>query len=305
MDAFTLERRGIWPRIDSPAALRLARGMALTWLTALVACALLVAIRRWEGALLVPFAPGLLASAGAALALATAAARRALLAGGIASRAQRQAMTFGPSAVLLLAGGALSVGGSEPLGLAALWTAAALEEVLSLRPLFLPGTPTRVASPAVRPHSGQRQRALVDLPPGQPQDEPLPDADSLRLSSAAECAAEPAALEMTTGAEPLEPEMSQQFVRRQNAAGGETIEGLLRVRVARGQRHATAHVAICPPLERVGECYAEPCDGPPASVKVAQVLCYGVRFEIKLDEPPDEPASVVVEFAIHAPAEAA
>ncbi len=93
--------------------------------------------------------------------------------------------------------------------------------------------------------------------------------------------------------------MSQQFVRRQNAAGGETIEGLLRVRVARGQRHATAHVAICPPLERVGECYAEPCDGPPASVKVAQVLCYGVRFEIKLDEPPDEPASVVVEFAIH------
>ncbi len=47
------------------------------------------------------------------------------------------------------------------------------------------------------------------------------------------------------------------------------------------------------------QCYAEQMDGPPARLKVAQVLAYGVRFEIKLEEPAEEPTSVVIEFSIH------
>jgi hypothetical protein len=39
-------------------------------------------------------------------------------------------------------------------------------------------------------------------------------------------------------------------------------------------------------------------DGPPAQIKVAQVLPQGVRFEIKLDEPGTEASDVLVEFSI-------
>jgi hypothetical protein len=64
------------------------------------------------------------------------------------------------------------------------------------------------------------------------------------------------------------------------------------------QRHGTAHVAICPPLARTPLCDAEPSDGPPAQVHVAQVLPYGVRIEIKLDQPAEEACRVTVELSI-------
>ncbi len=208
-------------------------------------------------------------------------------------------MVFAPSAVLLLAGVALSLAGSEPLGLAALWTLAALEEVSSLRPLFLRHPAELVRSP----EGDTLQPEPVELPAAELQRGPFRGASVGHSPPEAKVADEP--LHPSLDDEPLEPTIVQQFVRRQGVDGGETIEGLLRAHVARGQRHATAHVAICPPLGRVGECFAEACDGPPSSVKVAQLLAHGVRFEIKLDEPAAEADSVVVEFAIHSAAEPA
>jgi hypothetical protein len=93
-------------------------------------------------------------------------------------------------------------------------------------------------------------------------------------------------------------EVSQRMSRRRESEGGETISGWLAAEIAAGARLATAHIAICPPLAAACECVAEPMDGPPAQVKVAQVLPHGVRFEIKLDEPAAEPARVVIEFSI-------
>ena len=95
----------------------------------------------------------------------------------------------------------------------------------------------------------------------------------------------------------------QSMVRRREESGAEVIEGFVRAELSPGERHATAHVAICPPFASVPVCYAEPCDGPPAQVKVGQVLPYGARFEIKLDEPAEEPTAVVVEFSIQERAE--
>ncbi len=95
----------------------------------------------------------------------------------------------------------------------------------------------------------------------------------------------------------LDESVSQQLTRRREA-DGQVIEGWTRVELLTGERHAAAHVAICPPLPCVPQCFAEQMDGPPARLKIAQVLAYGVRFEIKLDEPAAEPTSAVIEFSL-------
>jgi hypothetical protein len=89
-----------------------------------------------------------------------------------------------------------------------------------------------------------------------------------------------------------------QQVRRRDAVSGEVVEGWVRVDFAAGQRHAASHVAICPPMERNPACYAEVADGPDAGVKVTQAMSYGVRIEVKLAEPAEEAASVIVEYSI-------
>jgi hypothetical protein len=94
------------------------------------------------------------------------------------------------------------------------------------------------------------------------------------------------------------PEQISQHVVRKRDDDGEVIEGWLRVDFAARQRHATAHLAICPPLGHTPRCYAEPSSGPDAELKVAQVLPYGVRFEVKLDAVPSDATNVVIDFAI-------
>lgn len=92
-------------------------------------------------------------------------------------------------------------------------------------------------------------------------------------------------------------DISQQITRRREAAG-EVIEGWLRAPVAAGQRHATAHIAICPPLEGIAEGFAEQCDGPSANVRVGLLLPQGVRFDVKLDQPAEHDAAVTIEFTV-------
>jgi hypothetical protein len=91
--------------------------------------------------------------------------------------------------------------------------------------------------------------------------------------------------------------VSQQIVRR-GPAGEEILEGFTRVHFTTGERVAAAHLSICPPLSRVPACYAEPSDGPDAQVRVTHVYSHGVRLEVKLDHPAEEPTSVLVEFSI-------
>ena len=201
------------------------------------------------------------------LAVATAVVRRVLVHGAATFRAERIAYLV-PSVVLLATVGAVSLGsgslgGGSLVGVAALWCFAVLEEVFGLRPLFMRrGTAIVANGPA----------SLVAAPPvarGLEQAATL--AVDERSRPAVESGDEAAAFDLPIDGEPLDAAISQQVVRRQRADGGEAIEGLLRVGVASGQRYATAHVAICPPLAAVGECFAEPGDGPAASVKVGAI----------------------------------
>ena len=53
---------------------------------------------------------------------------------------------------------------------------------------------------------------------------------------------------------------------------------------------------ICPKAPGYEKSF-EQIDGPPASIKAAQVESFGARLEVRLDAAHDEPADVVLEFA--------
>ena len=107
-----------------------------------------------------------------------------------------------------------------------------------------------------------------------------------------------------TGLDDAEPLRSlpsavvQQLIRRREPGAAESLRGSLRTDFVVGQRTASAHVAICPPFVRPPHCQAAVAAGPPAEVRVASLLPFGVRLEIKLGQPAPGPQSVVVEFAI-------
>jgi hypothetical protein len=106
-------------------------------------------------------------------------------------------------------------------------------------------------------------------------------------------------------AEPLDttppPEVLQQLTRSRAADGTEELFGWLRTPLAAGQRTASVHVAFCPPLDAMPEVEVEQIDGPEARIKMAQVLPYGARFDLKLASPADAAATVVLQFMARTP----
>jgi len=272
MDAQTAKSLATWPPIDSPAAMKLVRTLAVSALGLLAAGAILIGVRRAGGALIEPLSPEVLLGCGALLALAALGFRRVFLASPGLSRRTVYALWLAPSAVLLLWAASLSLDGSAVSGLLGLWCPVLVEEAWSWGRLW------KQHSTIARPRD-----TAAPVPRGQSVQTPA----DLALSDEADGAGDPA--------------VSQQIVRRRQSDAAEVVEGWVRARFVAGQRHATAHVAICPPLDRLPECFAEQMDGPPAQIKVAQVLPYGVRFEIKLDKPPSEASSVAIEFSIQSP----
>jgi hypothetical protein len=283
MDARTVVAGADWPRVDSPVWTRLCRAVTASGLTLLALAALVVWSRRLAGALVEPPGGGVLC--GLALVLGVVAiAFRAIYFPVVcaAPRSKAVALWAAPSGVLLLWAAGLSWHETSAGGLAGLWGLLLVEEGWSWA-RWLPETERREdAKTAAAAH-----RPTVFAP--APSANAVADGSAVDSSLASEDACD----------DELEQAVSQRLVRRRQADGSETMEGWIRAELAAGQRHAAAHVAICPPFASVAECFAEPVDGPPSQVKVAQVLPYGVRFEIKLDAPAVEATGVTIEFAIH------
>ncbi|MHB1036069.1 MAG: hypothetical protein ACYC35_20565 [Pirellulales bacterium] len=99
------------------------------------------------------------------------------------------------------------------------------------------------------------------------------------------------------GSMPPDEAIAQQLVRRRAADGVEVVEGWLRVAFEANQRTANVHVAFCPAFLQTPEVRVRQVDGPEARIKEGQVLPYGARLDLKLDEPSAEPATVLVEFS--------
>lgn len=257
--------------VESTRLLRAAvtSGMSLL---ALAGCVLVV--RRFSGALVSPPPAAALALVGLVLAAAGLGFRR-LLADGVLAAHVRPAVYALPGGVAVLWLAALSLPETSGWGLTLLFGPVLLAEGFSW---------------------GRFARRAAEA------DRLVPAATAILPPAAAESPAQSHELAETSLAdeEPLERDENAlgEQTRRRDAETGEIIEGWLRVDFATGQRHAAAHIAICPPLERNPTCYAEPADGPDASVKITQAMSYGVRLELKLAEPAAEPASVIVEYSI-------
>ncbi len=278
--------RGDWPTVTSPALAALVRTLAVSWLALLALAALVLCLRRAGGALTQPLPAPALAACGLLLALA------ALVFRGIFARSipgfdpgRARALWAIPSAVLVLWAIALSLDGSQPAGLVALWGLVLVEEGWSWgRPSTLAARSAAHVAMAVLDPVLPSALPSVTAPLGVvPHIAPADD----RFASDA--------------SDERDATVTQQMTRHRHDDGSESLEGWLRADLAPGARHATAHIAICPPLERKPECFAEPMDGPSATVKIGQLLAHGVRFEIKLDQVAPEPESVWIEFSLQSP----
>jgi hypothetical protein len=166
----------------------------------------------------------------------------------------------------------------------ALSAAASVAAVLACLLLWLPGTnwagiallfvPLAIAE-AVRRARLPRRAAVGVAPVAAPETTAAPS---------------------TLDEEVMADEVTQQLTRRRDAAGRETIHGLLRANFSRGQRTAVLHVAFCPPLVGDIQCEAEGVEGPPAEVIATQQFAHGVRLEVRLEGPADEACQVLVEL---------
>jgi len=261
-------RAAVWPRVDASMFARLLNALASTLLALVGLAGLLVCARRLGGALTEPLAPGVLVALGAGLAPAAALFRLAQLAESTSGRRLAAVRWAGPSLVLALWCAGIATGQPLSVGLLAFLGLLVAEESLSW------GYWRRAASrteATVSPLNSPRMR------------EP---ATSLLHDD------EPGA------GDALEPGVLARWVRSRQDDGSETIEGAVRVLFQAGERQTQAHLAICPPLAVVPSCFAEPTDGADAQVRVAQVLPYGVRLEVKLDEPAEDACDVTIGFTI-------
>ena len=98
--------------------------------------------------------------------------------------------------------------------------------------------------------------------------------------------------------EPTEPaaDVLQQLTLRVTAEGGQELSGWLRIGLAAGQRTGNLHVAFCPSFDQAPQVQVEAVSGPDCRIKAAQVLPYGVRLDVKLDEPAGSAESVLLWF---------
>jgi hypothetical protein len=262
------------PPVDSLAVAALARAVAVAGFSLLALGGVVILTRRLSGALAAPLSFGTLLACACLLA-AAALVFRVAFHPPARSRERWGEYLFCalPSGVLLLWALGLSAPGTGG-GLVALWGVLLLEEGWSWGQL-------RRRMP-VAPRLESKASNLGELP----------------LSAVTETGQSLTESESLAEADEPDEAIFQQVVRRRESDGSETIAGWLRAEVPAAARHATAHVAICPPFAGLPQCFAEQMDGPPAQIKVAQILPHGVRFEIKLDEPGDEAADVLVEFSI-------
>lgn len=237
----------------------------------------LLAIRRLGSGFAVAPGPAVILIVCAAGLLIVVVVDRARLAGGgvLPTVLARLGLALGAAAV------ALPTRSSTPATVACSAAALAAVAILSLAPLLrhtvAVAKARRMAAPGPRTTNGS---ALTPPGPG-------------RAHRTAAANATP-----VTAPNPALGDVVQRFERRGLAGGGERIEGVVRVTVPRGARLGWAHVGFCPPFPAMPSVdVATGYDEIEAIVAAAEVLPWGARVEVRLDEPAEETLDVPVEFA--------
>ncbi len=254
----------------------LSAAVVLPLLLAVPLLVVLLVVRRASGALVQPLSPAALVACGLLLGIWAVAAHEWMSASGVRKGAfWRSPRAWMPPVVLLLACYALLLPGSSALGAAGLMALLAGAEA----------TAWKLARRGKLPEP----RQVIGL--SAPQRSPGGTAIETQADGIATSAAE--STENVIG----------EMVRRREADGCEAIRGWVQADLAAGQRTAPVHVAFCPALAGMPNCEAEQVAGPPATIRVAQVLPYGARFDVKLDAPAPGPVTVRIEFSATAAAD--
>jgi hypothetical protein len=245
------------------------------------AAALMFACRRISGALVSPLSPVLLIISG-------------LLAGvsalGIRTIWQRPSdrntslhgklvldVLLGAS--LLIFAAAISLPGTNAWGLGFFWLFIAAEEIWAWRPRA-----TAWLRRSWKKNGAIRQDSAKSA---------VPRVESAETSPAAVAA-------LLTSPDRHAKDVTQQLIRSMSADGSEVLSGWLRLDFAPHQRIGNLHVAFCPPFAGMPELTVSQIDGPGARIKIAQLLPYGARLDLKLVAFSEESASVLVQFSARA-----
>jgi hypothetical protein len=94
----------------------------------------------------------------------------------------------------------------------------------------------------------------------------------------------------------LSDEVTQQITHARLSDGSHVVHGVLRASFAVGERLASVHVGFCPPFQGRPRIEASWFEGPESTVKPAQILPYGARFDVWLASKPAAETSVLIEF---------
>jgi hypothetical protein len=246
---------------------RLSTGGLSSAFVGLLACSALVLVwRRFCGALVNPLPPALLLSSGI-LAVFSAAGIRFILHRSFNQKATSKGMLVLDivlSASLLFFAGSLSLPKTSVLSLCVLWLFIAAEEIW-----------------AWLPRSKYWRRSTVNKSEHMPL---------LRQKQSGE----------VVGKNVVAENVTQQLTRSIGNDGSEVLSGWLRLDFAAGQRMGNLHVAFCPAFAVTPELTFSQLDGPEARIKIAQLLPYGARLDLKLQSFHSEPANVLVKFSAKA-----
>lgn len=96
--------------------------------------------------------------------------------------------------------------------------------------------------------------------------------------------------------------LRQRFARYDTRSGTDCLRGRINIELDAGARTAHGHVGFCPafPLTPTVTTTTD-YDGVEASVTAAEVLPWGVRVEVRLAEPAEEPLEIPVDLVVRCP----
>jgi hypothetical protein len=310
----------------------MAQGAAIILCSLLSIAALLVAQRRAAGALAAPLGPWTVIFT-ATIAAGLAGAVR-LLWRPISVRADLAAR-WTPTAALALLGASLWLPGTNLWAMAGFWAIVIAEESWLRRAAPRRWTARKPSAEAVA--VAERETAAVEslAPPPSPE-EILADAEQAvselreapppahpklagphyappRPSPPQMCDpphAEPSAPhfglpnkageDAAAGEEP-EEQLVQQLTRAKTADGADVLRGSLYAAFPIGGRAVSIHVAFCPPFEERPRIEFRQTGGPAARIKLAQLLAFGARFDIKLPAPAQGDETIALDISASFP----
>lgn len=150
--------------------------------------------------------------------------------------------------------------------------------------------------------ASERRQGSVPLPIADERVEHLPRAERPKTSCPLTEAVGSAPIDETIDEEAGEgdPSVLQWMARRQLPAGGEAVEGSIRIHFEPGERSAVAHVSFIPPLPDRPSAECQVLVDFEGRVRIGVAQAYGLRIEARRSESGLKAASIDVGFSAQA-----